>query len=58
MLDSGVCGAFDSVGVMAGSFDYARVGAVSAAVEFFEDFCCGGFDCFSESFRGKSPPGR
>ena len=26
-------------------------------VEFFEDFCCGGFDRFSPSFRGKSPPG-
>ena len=57
MLDSGVCGAFDSVGVMAGSFDYARVGAVSAEVEFFEDLRDGGFDRFLQSPRGKKPPG-
>lgn len=47
MLGPGIGGSFDSVGVVAGSFDHARVGAVPTVVEFFEYLCCGGFDCFS-----------
>ena len=46
MLGPGVGGSFDSVGVVAGSFNYARVGAVAAFVNFFEDLRDGGFDCF------------
>ena len=47
MLGPGICGSFDSVGVVAGSFDHAWVGAVATVVEFFEYFRRGGFDCFS-----------
>ena len=47
MLGPGIGGSFDWVGVVAGSFDHAWVGAVSTVVEFFEYLRCGGFDCFS-----------
>ena len=57
MLGAGIRNTFDSVGIMAGSFDHARVGAVSAEVEFFEDLRDGGFDRFLQSPRGKKPPG-
>jgi hypothetical protein len=57
VFGSGVGGAFDSVGVVAGSFDDAGVGAVSAFVSFFEDFSVGGLECCGASLRGKNPPG-
>jgi hypothetical protein len=58
MLGSDIRSAFDSVGVMTGSFDHARVGAVSAVVQSFENLRDGGFDCFLQSLRRKNPPGR
>lgn len=58
VVGSGVRGAFDSVGVMVGSFDHAWVGAVAAVVEFFEELRDGGFDRFLQSCEGGSPPGR
>ena len=57
MLGSGIGGSFDLVRVVAGSFDYAWVGAVSAFVVFFEDLVDGSFECPGPSFRGKNPPG-
>ena len=57
MFGSGVGGSFDSVGVVAGSFDHARVGAVAALVQLFEDLGDGGFSFFLASLRGKNPPG-
>ncbi len=57
MLGSDIGSSFDSVGVVAGSFDYTRVGAVAALVQFFEDLGDGGFGCFGQSLREKSPPG-
>jgi len=58
MRGSGIRDSFDSVGVVAGSFDYARVGALAAFVQFVEDLGDSGFGCFLQSFRGKNPPGR
>jgi hypothetical protein len=57
MFGSGIGDPFDSVGVVAGSFDYTRVGAVAVLVQFFEDLGDGGFGCFGQSLRGESPPG-
>ena len=53
MLGSDIGSSFDSVGVVAGSFDHAWVGAVPAVVQLFEDLRDGGFDCFLQSLRGK-----
>lgn len=58
MFGSGVGVSFDSVGVVAGSFDRARVGAVAALVQFFKDLGDGGCGCCGQSLRGKNPPGR
>jgi hypothetical protein len=54
VLGSGIGSAFDSVGVMTGSFDHTRVGAVAAGVEPFEDLGGGRFGCFLQSLRGKN----
>ena len=45
MFGSGIGGSFDSVGVVAGSFDDTWVSAVAAFVQFFEDLGDGGFGC-------------
>ena len=45
MFSPGICGSFDSVGVVAGSFDHAWISAVTAFVQFFEDLGDGGFGC-------------
>lgn len=58
MFGSDVCNSFDSVGVVARSFDYTRVGAVAAGVKSFEDLGDGRFGCFLQSLRGKNQPGR
>ena len=58
MFGSDVGAAFDSVGVVVGSFDDAGVGAASAGVEFFEDFGSGGLECGDAALRGENPPGR
>jgi hypothetical protein len=57
MFGSDVCNSFDSVGVVARSFDYTRVGAVAVGVESFENFGDGRFGCFLQSLRGKNPVG-
>ena len=58
MLGSDIRSSFDSVGIVAGSFDYAWVGAVPAVVQLFEHLRGSVFDCFLQSLRGKNPPGR
>ena len=58
MFGSSIGGSFDSVGVVASSFDHTRVGAVAALVQFFENLGDGGFGCCDQSLRGKNPPGR
>jgi hypothetical protein len=59
MAGGNVSGPFDAVGVVAGSFDGARVGAMPAlGVWAFKDFGRGFLDSVSQSLRGERPPGR
>jgi hypothetical protein len=59
MAGGNVSGPFDAVGVVAGSFDGARVGAMPAlGVWAFKDFGRGFLGGVSQSLRGKRPPGR
>jgi hypothetical protein len=54
MSDDLVGWSFDAVGVVAGAFDRAGAGAVTASrVEITQDFLCGLGDRLDEVFRGK-----